>query len=211
MRKALIISVTVFLIITLLFMGLYFVYKNSTKNNLDHKLKTLNNNWTELLHIQDKKNSLLRILVNGGSQNIQYTDSLSIYLREYNANRKDIGECNPDLVYKQYLSNKYMLPLIKFYSENDQLVNIDKKNILKNTLDNIEKTNTVVEKYNSSVRDYNLYYSTFPNFLIAKSCGFKRKDYFEMRFGVENKDPKITQKERREWQRKIEMEHGLSE
>ncbi|WP_347066853.1 LemA family protein [Flavobacterium sp. WV_118_3] len=211
MRKALIISITVFLIITLLIVGLYFVYKNSTKNNLDNKLKTVNNNWTELLKTQDKNNNLLRILITGSPQNIQYSDSLNIYLIEYNANRKDIGERNPDFVYKQYLANKYMLPLIKFYSENHQLANVEKKNILKNTLDNIEKTNKIIKKYNSSVRDYNLYYSSFPNFVIAKSYGFKRKDYFEMQFGVDNKDPKIAKKERREWQRKIEMEHGLSE
>lgn len=211
MKKVLIGLVKVFLIITLLFVGLYFAYKSSAKNNLEDKLKTLNNNWTELLKLQDEKNNFLGILVDKSSPNIQYVDSLNVSLIEYTKSRKSIGECNPSLVYEQYLSNKYMLPLIKFYSENDQLADAEKKNALKNIQDNIEKINKVIEKYNSSVRDYNLYYTSFPNFIIAKSYGFKRKDYFEIQFGVENIDPKIAKKERREWQRKIEMEHGLSE
>lgn len=211
MRKVLIGLFKVFLIVTLLFVGLYFAYKSITKNNLEDKLKTLNDNWSELLKLQDEKSNFLEILVNKNSPNIQYVDSLNISLIEYTKNRKSIGECNPSLVYEQYLSNKYMLPLIKFYSENDQLADVEKKNALKNIRDNIERINKVIEKYNSSVRDYNLYYTSFPNFIIAKSYGFKRKDYFEIQFGVENIDPKIAKKERREWQRKIEMEHGLSE
>lgn len=211
MRKALIVLAKVLLIITLLFVGLYFAYKSITKNNLEDKLKTLNNNWTELLKLQDEKNNLLGILVKNSSPNIQYVDSLNVNLIEYTKNRKSIGECNPSLVYNQYLSNKYMLPLLKFYSGNNQLENVEKKKTLKNIQDNIERINKVIEKYNSSVRDYNLYYTSFPNFIIAKSYGFKRKDYFEIQYGIENIDPKIAKKERRESQRKIEMEHGLSE
>lgn len=211
MRKVLIVLTKVFLIITLLIVGLYFVYKSITKNNLEDKLKTLNDNWTELLKLQDEKNDLLGILVNNSLPNIQYVDSLNVNLIEYANNRKSVRECNPSLVYEQYLSNKYMLPLIKFYSENNQLADVEKKNTLKNIQNNIERINKVIEKYNSNVRDYNLYYTSFPNFIIAKSYGFKRKDYFEIQFGVENIDPKIAKKERREWQRKIEMEHGLSE
>ncbi|MFA9189389.1 LemA family protein [Flavobacterium magnesitis] len=211
MKKALIVLAKVFLIVTLLFVGLYFGYKNITKNNLEDKLQTLNDNWTELLKLQDEKNNFLEILVNNSSSNIQYIDSLNINLAEYTKNRRSVIECNPSFVYEQYLSNKYTLPLIKFYSKNEQLVDNEKKNTLMNVANNIEKINKVIEKYNSSVRDYNLYYSSFPNFIIAKSYGFKRKDYFEIQYGIENIDPKIVKKERREWQRKIEIEHGLSE
>lgn len=210
MKKVLIILVKTFLIITLLFIGLYYAYKSMAKNNLEDKLKSLNINWTELLKLQDEKNNLLGILVKDSSHDIQYIDSLNLSLKKYTKNRKSIGECNPSLVYEQYLSNKYMLPLTKFYSEN-KIKYIETQKVLKSINDNIERINKAIEKYNSSVRDYNQYYTLFPNFIIAKSYGFEKKDYFEIQYGVENIDPKIAKKERREWQRKIEMEHGLSE
>ena len=203
--------VKVFLIITVLVVGVYFVFKINTKNNLKDKLGALNNNWIELLKLQDEKNNLLEILIDTSLQNIQYIDSLNINLTEYTKKKDHINECSPDFVYNQYLSNKYMLPLIKFYSENIQSVDAEKKKALKAIQDKIRQINKAIEKYNSNTRNYNLYYASFPNFIIAKSYGFERKDYFEIQFGVENVDPKTLKKERREWQRKIEMEHGLSE
>ena len=90
MRKGLIVLVKVFLIITLLFIGLYYAYKSMTKNNLDDKLNSLNVNWTELLKLQDEKNNLLGVLVKNSSPNIQFTDSLNLSLIEYTKNRKSI-------------------------------------------------------------------------------------------------------------------------
>ena len=210
MRKGLIVLVKIFLIITLLFVGLYYAYKSMTKSNLEEKLGFLNKNWTELLKLQDDRNKFLIVLANKSPKDIQYIDSLNINLLEYLKKKKDNEECNPSLVYEQYLSNKYMLPLIKFYFDN-QIEDVEKQKALKGIEDNTEAINKTIEKYNSSVRDYNQYYTSFPNFIIAKSYGFKRKDYFEIQYGIENIDPKIAKKERREWQRKIEMEHGLSE
>ena len=181
-----------------------------TKSNLEEKLGFLNKNWTELLKLQDDRNKFLIVLANKSPKDIQYIDSLNINLLEYLKKKKDNEECNPSLVYEQYLSNKYMLPLIKFYFDN-QIEDVEKQKALKGIEDNTEAINKTIEKYNSSVRDYNQYYTSFPNFIIAKSYGFKRKDYFEIQYGIENIDPKIAKKERREWQRKIEMEHGLSE
>ena len=194
----------------MLFIGLYYAYKSMTKNNLEEKLGFLNKNWTELLKLQDDRNKFLVVLANKSPKDIQYIDSLNFNVLEYSKKKKDIEECNPSLVYEQYLSNKYMLPLTKFYSENETK-DIEKQKVIKGIKDNIERINKAIEKYNSSVRDYNQYYTSFPNFIIAKSYGFKRKDYFEIQYGIENIDPKIAKKERREWQRKIEMEHGLSE
>ena len=137
MKKGLLVLVKIFLIITLLSIGLYYAYKSMTKNNLDDKLNSLNVSWTELLRLQDEKNNLLEILVQNSSPNIQHVDSLHLSLTEYAKNRKNIGECNPSLVYEQYLSNKYMLPLIKYYSENEK-DNTDKQKALTDTNSNIK-------------------------------------------------------------------------
>jgi hypothetical protein len=207
MKKVLLTLIKVFLSISLSFIGLYFVYKSMVKNNLESQLNTVNNNWKELLKLQDEKTALLKILVKNSPVNIKYLDSLNINLVEYDEKRKKIGECNSSWAYEQYLSNKYMMSLINFYIVNKQLGGIEKEKLLSN----IRIINRVITKYNSSVKVYNLYYSTFPNFIIAKSYGYKRKNYFDIQFGSENIDPKVSKKERRDWQRKIEMEHGVSE
>ncbi|MEC4049001.1 LemA family protein [Flavobacterium sp. SUN046] len=210
MKRILIVYVKIVSIIILLFIGLYFAFKSMTKNNLDEKLNYLNKNWIELLTVQDKNDKFLSILANKCPQDIMYVDSLNLTLLESTKTKKEIKECNPNLVYDKYLTNKYMLPLMKYYSDN-QIGDIEKQKALKSLENNIDDINKIIEKYNSSVSDYNKYYSMFPNFILAKSYGFKRKDYFEIRYGIENKDPKIAQKETREWQKKIEMEQGLSE
>lgn len=210
MKKTLIVYVKILSIIILLFIGLYFAYKSMTKNNLVEKLNCLNKNWNELLKLQESKDKYLSILANNCPQDIMYIDSLNVTLLASTKTKKEIKECNPNLVYYQYLSNKYMLPIMKYYSDN-QIGDTEKQKALKRLENNIDDINKIIEKYNSSVRDYNRYYSSFPNFIIAKSYGFKRKDYFEIRYGIENIDPKLAKKNRREWQRKIEMENGLSE
>lgn len=211
MKKILFTLSKVFLVIILLSLSLYFVYKRSVKNNLEDKLKILNNNWVELIEIQNEKNDFLIKMINESPKEIEYLDSLKEYLIKQTKNKKVVRECDQDFVYEQYLSNKYMLPFIKFYSEKDMLVNIENKNKLNNLHSNLKTLNEVITKYNTSVRDYNFYITVFPNFLIARSYDYSKKDYFEIKFGIENIDPKIAKKQRREWQRKIELEHGLSE
>ena len=203
--------IKVIVIIVLLFVGAYFVFKSLTINNLDKKLEVLNSDWVTLLKLQDVKNNYLTELIKDNHKNLEYIDSLKMSLADYFRERKNITECNEDFVHKQYLSNKYMLPLIQSDSNNSELTYLGKDKILKDIQNNIEDINVAIAKYNSSAKDYNFYYSSFPNFIIAKSNGLKRKGYFEIRFAVENKDPEILKMEQKEWQRKIEQEHGLSE
>lgn len=210
MKKILISFIIIFLIIGLFFTGLYFVYKSIVKNNLENRLEAVNNNWIELLQLQDEKNNLLKELINDSLFEIQYVDSLNMSLIEYTKNRREVKECNPKFVYEQYLSNKYMLPLIKFYLEGNQLIDSKAENIVESIQANIEETNKVIDKYNLNVRSYNTFYSTFPNFIMVKSFGFKKKDYFEIQFGVENTDPKRVKGERIKELKEIEKKYGLN-
>ena len=45
----------------------------------------------------------------------------------------------------------------------------------------------------------NEYISIFPNFIIAKRNGFKKKKYFSIRYGINNEDPIVKSKELPEW------------
>jgi|GEM_PF-1796538 len=192
-------------VIFVFMVSFWFIYKYNTKFNLETKLNYLNKNWSTVLKFQNEKRDLLQALIKESPQDIEYLDSLKNNLLEHSINYKS-KECDSVFVYNQYLSNKYTLPLLRFFLFDVKFKKQKSVIDLKNVLDSI---NIAVEKYDFSVKDYNEYYSTFPNFIVAKSYDFKRKNYFGIKLGMENKDPKLMKKERRRWQRKIEIENGL--
>lgn len=195
----------------MLFVGIYFIFKTITVNNLEDKLLLLNKSWIEVVKFQNENVQLLKVLMNNTEEQTLYLDSLKTKLFEIRTQIKSYEECNSNLVYDQYLLNKYMLPLLNNYSRNDSLVDIENIEDIKRIKVVITCLNKNIEEYNQNVMDYNSYRSTFPIFLIARQKGFEYKNFFEIRYGIENKDPKEILKERREWQRKIEEQYGFSE
>jgi len=45
--------------------------------------------------------------------------------------------------------------------------------------------------YNGTVRDYNIRVESFPSTLIAKLCGFRRADFFEIEFATQREAPEV--------------------
>ena len=80
--------------------------------------------------------------------------------------------------------------------------NIDKVDYLQAQLDSM--LNILAGNYNSVVRDFNLYYSMFPNFFFAKEKHLKREKYFEIEYGKENEDPIVKSKEIPEWAKNVD-------
>lgn len=211
MKKASLILLKITGIFLVLFVGIYFIFRSITIDNLEDKLSLLNKSWTEVIKLQNENVTLLKVLINSRKEQNQNLDSLKTKLSELSTQIKSYEECNSNVVYDQYLLNKYMLPLLNNYSRNDSLVDIGNLEDIKRIKVVITCLNKNIEEYNQNVSDYNSYRSTFPIFLIARSQGFEYKSFFEILYGVENKDPKEVKKERREWQRKIEEQHGFSE
>lgn len=191
------------ILVILVVTGIWLLYKNHARNNLETKLNLLNENWSKVVKLQDERQYLLYGLIKERPQNIKYLDSLEEILSKYNDYKG--RECDSAIIYHQYLANKYALPLLDFYLKDKGTSHNPKIRACTDTI------NKAIENYNFSVKDYNEYFSVFPNFIIGKSIGLKRKKYFYIQFGIENKDPKTEKKERRSWQRKIELEHGVSE
>ncbi len=207
MKKVFIGCGLTFLSVVVLLMILFFVYRSFTISDLKKKTDEINEIWISLIATENLKNKKTLNFLE--TSEIKNSDSLKIYLKDY-FKSNDVLECNPDFVYKEYLLNKYFLKIFAPYLKDINLMT-DNKVLFEEILNDIDKQNLIIDSYNSNVRDYNTFIGTFPNFIIAKSNGFKMKKYFDVKFGIDNKDPKQTKLETIEWIKKIEKEHGLSE
>ena len=211
MKKITLTILKIFGVILLLFVGLWFVYRTITINNLEDKLLKLEQSWIEVVKLQDENLDLVKNLLDNVKEEVLYSDSLRMKLVDLDTERDVFKECDSILVYDHYLLNKYMLPLLNDFSENESLNEVRNQDYLGRVEMTMNKLNNSIEEYNHNVTDYNSYKAVFPNFIIAKSQGFEYKNYFEIQYGILNKDPEKIRKERREWQREIEKRHGLSD
>lgn len=113
------------------------------------------------------------ILKNVRERNIKEVDAL--WLLEYNTN-------------KQYLKT------VNCYAEKTIL-----KEKLKSLQNNANELNQILEQYNTYVKEFNVFYSTFPNLFFARDTGFKRKKYFDLKFGVDNEALFLEKKRIKNW------------
>jgi outer membrane receptor protein involved in Fe transport len=67
-----------------------------------------------------------------------------------------------------------------------------------------QELNGLMNEYNSSVKNYNVYYTIFPHFIFAKRKGFKRDKYLTIEYGKENQDPIEKSKEVPEWAKNVD-------
>lgn len=182
-----------------------------TIDSLEDKLLLVNQSWNEVIKLQNENWELLNGLLDNIEGSTQYSDSLRTELVELQTDTAIDNECNSDLIYEQYLLNKYMLLFLNNYSKRDSSISAKDNKYIKQVKDNVDNLNKKVEVYNELVDEYNLYRSNFLVFLVARSSEFGYKNLFEIQYGVENKDPKEVLRERREWQRKLEEEYGLGD
>lgn len=189
----------------LLLMILFLVYKSFTVADLKKRSDETNKIWKSFVTKENSKNNKIFKLLE--SYNFKNSDSLKIYLRK-NLNISEELICNEDFVYVEFLLNKHFLMTFDQHKKNIDFL-LDNKVVFETILDDIEEQNLIISKYDSKVRDYNAFISIFPNFIIAKQSGFKRKKYFQIKFGVENKNPKLVRHETIEWIKQIEKEQGL--
>lgn len=187
----------------LLFIILFYIYKSFTIDNLRKKSDETDKIWTSFIAKENLKNKRISELLKLFDFN--NSDSLKIYLSK---NINDTIKCNESFVYDEYLLNKYFLMTFNSYT-NDKVILHKNKDMFEKILNDIEEQNLIIANYDSNVRDYNTFISIFPNFIIAKHNGFKRKKYFQIKFGLENKNPKQVRLETIEWIKQIEKEQGL--
>lgn len=122
-------------------------------------------------------------------------DSLALIIN----NQKNINECTLDFLENEYYLNKLVLKI-----KADTLSN--------NNMDLLElrhqNLNHLILNYDEAVRDYNNFIRSFPlNLYTFKR--YKTKEWFELKYGVVNENPKTKYDKDLEWMLEIEKSKGL--
>ncbi len=160
------------LIIISLFLGLgslsFILMKNTISENLLKDELKVRNSWIELKKsIIDKNNTLIKLY----TSNNLFIKIDSLALVSNNEIEKS-DECNLDIVEKEFYLNEEML----------------KNKVSGGRLN--EHLNILVEVYNQNVLTFNKKYRSYPNRFFFKKFDYKDKEFFYIKYGEINKNPK---------------------
>lgn len=184
----------IFLII-LIFGGLVVlfisIYKNSVINNLNEKQISTNTKWSQLYEASMERLYLMEkfSLILSESDSLKFIELIA----ENKDKRTKYKEGNSiDFVKLEFdLNEAFLYNLNKSKNEIPEIINsINEEN---------DKINKLVTEYNNDVKDFNRYFSTFPNFIFAKQNGISKMKYFTIKYGLKNEDPIIESKKLPEW------------
>lgn len=111
-----------------------------------------------------------------------------------------IDECTLDFSENEYYLNKLVLKI-----KVDSLSNDNDLNALESSH---KKLNHLILNYDTAARNYNDFIRSFPlNLYTFKR--YKTKEWFELKYGIENKNPKTKYDEVPDWMLEIEKSKGL--
>ncbi len=209
--KSFVLVIKILLAMIAIAIGLFIIAKIKIKNNLDTKLIVVKVEWESLSRFQNKNQLYTYQLTQLFPDLAKSNDSIGFLLEQHQNNKINYSNCNDTLIANQFNLNESFLVLKRQISDTIRHTATMADSLLNLMEENMELLNKSVKQYNSKVREFNLYYSTFPVFLFAKSSGIKRQVYFEITYGVPNEDPIAKKNEIPDWQRKIEEENGLVE
>lgn len=182
-----------FLIGIVLFMTscvlVFYSYKSWTLENLKQKNDHIKETWSLLYKKSSARLLVMESLTDNSNCDKSIIDSIIINNKS-NRNPSKIEE----LWNLEYTINKAYLQLEKCFENTSS--NKTQTNSLKL---NAEKLNKIVDEYNANVLDFNQYYSKFPNFLLAKKNGFKREEFFYLKYGENNDDYYNQKKKVQKW------------
>ncbi|MEG0918137.1 MAG: hypothetical protein RSF68_14095 [Myroides sp.] len=123
-------------------------------------------------------------------------DSLNLIMN----NQKMINECTLDFSENEYYLNKLVLKI-----KADSLSNDNDLNALESSH---KKLNHLTLNYDTAARNYNDFITSFPLSLYTFKR-YKTKECFELKYGIENKNPKTKYDEVPDWMLEIEKSKGL--
>jgi len=162
--------------------SLYAIQKNIS-NNLKVEKKVVEKAWLDFNEKLQERDMLFE------SQSKNNTDSLSILLLKSKSERTNKNN-SMEIVFKEYQLNEYITR--NLLKTNKKIGPLNwQLNVLKN-------------KYNATVKDYNIYFTVFPNFFVAKKMGLKKANYFEIMYGSENRNPILVANELPEWANNVD-------
>lgn len=174
---------------------LYF-YVQSVKTNMKKADNCVNQNWSVFfLHSTARAKSVKELINSQEYTNSDLKGIDSTILRNLRGRNKYSSECKLDFVELEYELNKKLMNLFDTINANKS-----KYKDINTIIDSLNlELNDQINAYNESVLSLNQYISMFPNNIIAKRNGFKRKEYFSIKYGIINEDPILKSKELPEW------------
>lgn len=190
MKKFVIVSISLIVFIFLVIS----VAKHFVKREIDQRQELVDNKWNLLR----KDVSVHAELVSKLNENDKYVsnDSLMIILNK----QRETNECNLDFSENEYYLNKLVLEI-----KADTLSNDNDIGVLESSH---KKLNNLILDYDEAVRNYNDFIRSFPlNLYTFKR--YKTKEFFELKYGVENENPKTKYDKDLEWMLEIEKSKGL--
>jgi len=172
-------------IVTLLLIGgiLFYLVQKDTLNNLEKRKKNVTSFWAKFDQKLNERDKLVLSFASTNSDSLKYLIDKSKFDRKKKVNLLAIEFDEYNL--NKFLMNKY-------------------PNLEKDTEAIYRELNEMTNEYNSSVEDYNVYYTIFPHFIFAKRKGFKRDKYLTIEYGKENQDPIEKSKELPEWAKNVD-------
>ncbi|MFZ4454998.1 MAG: LemA family protein [Bacteroidales bacterium] len=185
------------LLFIIVFMGLsIYLYNKSVQSTLFKYESTVNAEWSVFFNSSAKRVDLIRDNFSIQSGNPELLVELNETLTDNLAKRvRYKNECSLDFVQLEYELDKKVVFILD--SANVNLKNRERWRKMIYSSNN--QLNKLIEDYNNSVLNLNEYISMFPNFIIAKNNGYKRKKYFSIKYGVCNEDPIAKSKKLPEW------------
>ena len=172
-------------VVAILLIGIivfYYVQK-STLNNLEERKNNVTSLWEKFSKKLNERDKLILSVSPTNSDSLKYLIDKSKLNRKNSTNR---------LVFElyEYKLNKFLL---------------DKCPDLETKTENLyRELNEITTEYNSSVIDYNIYYTMFPHFIFAKREGYKREKFLTIEYGKENQNPVEKSKEIPDWARDVD-------
>ena len=172
-------------IVTILVIGgiLFYLVQKDTLNNLEKRKKNVTSLWAKFDQKLNERDKLVLSFASTNSDSLKYLIDKSKFDRKKKVNLLGIEFDEYNL--NKFLMNKY-------------------PNLEKETEGTYRELNEMTNEYNSSVEDYNVYYTIFPHFIFAKRKGFKRDKYLTIKYGKENQDPIEKSKELPEWAKNVD-------
>ncbi len=174
---------------------IYF-YIQSIKSHLKELESDVSNKWTEYFLFSTERVTVTGEFINCRDCNIPNQTEIQLAVKNNLIERnKYKKECNLNYIELEFHLNKRLMNLL----DSSNLDTAKYKTFKTSFVFSNNKLNDLVYVYNNSVMNYNMFRSMFPNFLIAKKDGYKRKKQFTIQYGINNEDPIIKNKELPKW------------
>lgn len=191
MKKSIYILLLILAIFIAICLSVFYLLKRNTLKQLKEKDANIGLMWEAIFHkMTTRLNHLDELsLVKGTGCS---SDSLRIAILE-NKKERNVGEVKA-LWLLEYRTNQQYVKVGPCYAKKPKL-----KGKLQVLINSAEELNQLLDSYDAYVREFNLYYSTFPNFLFAKEGGFKRRKFFDLKYGQDNEAIFIEKKKIEKW------------